>query len=241
MYLVGGFNVEKWKLLLQKKFIFWKQRDSSQSVGIYRTITVTYWLYNVDSGPDCPGRSVLPPLRAPRTPKKSFWLRKFQWPQARCQQKQQTYLPDWPLPLGRHFQFMSIQNQNQYLQDNVFNMTLSFQRNCQRLSLPKLLHLDWLGLQSFPPSPPISAISSQSPCPPRWCSQWPTKQVPLPGTSLPSPQCLSKFHPLYRPPWSFLLYGGSASVCLSIQPIKSSPSLTMWVRAIGHLILLLGC
>lgn len=36
-------------------------------------------------------------------------------------------------------------------------------------------------------------------------------------------------------------YGSGASVCLSIQPTKPSPSLTRWVRAIGCLILLLGC
>lgn len=142
-----------------------------------------------------PGRSILPLSESTKNPQKSCWLGQFQWPQGSCQQKQQTHLPGWPLPLGLHFQFMSIHKQNQHLQDNIFNMSLSFQRNCQRLPLPKLLHLDWTGLQGFPPSPLFSAISSQSPCPPSWCSQWPTKQVPLPGISLPLPSAFPNSTP----------------------------------------------
>lgn len=63
----------------------------------------------------------------------------------------------------------------------VFIAYLSFQKNCHRLPPPKLLHLEWSGLQGLLPSSPLSTISLQVP---QAESSVMSQTGPLPGTPL---------------------------------------------------------
>lgn len=200
------------------------------SVGIYRTITVTCWLCNVDSGPECPGRSPLLSLRALRIPQKSCWLGQLQWPQGRCQQKQQTHLPGWPLPLGLHFNLCPYKSKIN-ISKTTFSTCLSlFKETVKDCHYPNSFTSNGLAFKAFHlllHSLPLahSPLSLPADVP----SDLPNRSFYLEHLSLfPVP---FQIPPPLHAPLIFSISpkpdGYGASVCLSNQPTKSSPSLTV--------------
>lgn len=135
---------------------------------------------NVNSGPSCLGRSLIPLFRGTnfKHPRREFqaetdpgsWER---CPRGRCRQKQQTHTPPQLASASVSTSpFMFIKKQGQRLWTNMLSISFPSQNNCQRLSPLKVIKS--LAFKAFYPLPILHCELTSTA---DWCSHWPSKQV----------------------------------------------------------------